>query len=165
MARGWLGVIILVAFLIGGMVAAYGMSSAHMPTAELLQQASEKTVNGEFPEAVLLGLQAKDRWEAQWNGTASLADHGPMDEVRCSGRWRCMPSPGKSPILRPAAQSWQSGSKRWPRLTNSAGGMCYDDPWASCVMPLAKISTARIASSWALPAEPTSTKRVPGDRS
>ena len=81
MARGWLGVIILVAFLIGGMMAAYGMSSAHMPTAELLQQASEMTVNGEFPEAVLLGMQAKDRWEAQWNGTASLADHGPMDEV------------------------------------------------------------------------------------
>ncbi len=81
MARGWLGVGILVVFLIGGIVAAALMSSAHLPTAELLQQASEMTINGEFGEAVLLGLEAKDRWEQQWNGTASMADHGPMDEV------------------------------------------------------------------------------------
>lgn len=81
MARGWLGVGILVVFLLGGIVAAALMSSAHLPTAELLQQASEMTVNGEFPEAVLLGLEAKDRWEQRWNGTAAMADHSPMDEV------------------------------------------------------------------------------------
>lgn len=81
MARGWLGVGILVVFLLGGIVAAALMSSAHLPTAELLQQASEMTVNGEFPEAVLLGLKAKDRWEQLWNGTAAMADHSPMDEV------------------------------------------------------------------------------------
>lgn len=81
MARGWLGVGILVVFLLGGIVAAALMSSAHLPTAELLQQASEMTVNGKFPEAVLLGLEAKDRWEQLWNGTAAMADHSPMDEV------------------------------------------------------------------------------------
>ena len=81
MARGWFGIVILVVFLIGGVMAAMVMSSIHLPTAELLQQAADKTINGEFGEAVLLGLEAKDRWERGWNGTASLADHGPMDEV------------------------------------------------------------------------------------
>ena len=81
MARGWFGIVILVVFLIGGVMAAMVMSSVHLPTAELLQQAADKTINGEFGEAVLLGLEAKDRWERGWNGTASLADHGPMDEV------------------------------------------------------------------------------------
>ncbi len=81
MVRGWLGAAILAVFLIGGVVAAAEMDNAHMPTVELLQQASEKTVNGEFGEGVLLGLEAKDRWERGWNGTATMADHSPMDDV------------------------------------------------------------------------------------
>ena len=81
MARGWLGVAILAVFLVGGILAAAAMDSTHMPTVELLQQASEKTMDGAFGEGVLLGLEAKDRWERGWNGTATLADHGPMDDV------------------------------------------------------------------------------------
>lgn len=81
MARGWLGAAILAVFLIGGVVAAAEMSNAHLPTVELLEQASEMTINGEFGEGVLLGLEAKDRWEQRWNGTAAMADHSPMDEV------------------------------------------------------------------------------------
>ncbi len=81
MARGWLGVGILVVFLIGGIVAATEMDNAHLPTVELLEQASEMTMNGAFGEGVLLGLEAKDRWERQWNGTAAMADHSPMDDV------------------------------------------------------------------------------------
>ena len=81
MARGWLGVAILAVFLVGGILAAAAMDSTHMPTVELLQQASEKAMDGAFGEGVLLGLEAKDRWERGWNGTATLADHGPMDDV------------------------------------------------------------------------------------
>lgn len=81
MGRGWLGVAILAVFLVGGLLAAMCMDNAHLPTVDMLQQAAEYTVNGEFGKGVLLGMEAKDRWERGWNGTATLADHSPMDDV------------------------------------------------------------------------------------
>ena len=81
MVRGWLGVGILVVFLILGLVATAVMDNAHMPTCDLLSQAAEKAIAGEFDSAVALGMKAKTRWERQWNGTAVLADHSPMDDV------------------------------------------------------------------------------------
>lgn len=81
MVRGWLGVGILVVFLILGLVTAGAMDNAHGPTGALLEQAAEKTLNGEFDSAVALGMEAKTRWERQWNGTAIVADHSPMDDV------------------------------------------------------------------------------------
>jgi len=81
MVRGWLGVGILIVFLVAGVVTAGAMDNAHIPTEKLLAQAAEKTLNGDFEEAVALGLEAKDRWEKHWNGTATVADHSPMDDV------------------------------------------------------------------------------------
>ena len=81
MARGWFGLAILVVFLILGFVTTGVMNNAHLPTEKLLAQAAEKTLNGEFEEAVALGQQAKLRWDKHWNGTATVADHSPMDDV------------------------------------------------------------------------------------
>lgn len=81
MNRGWLGAGILGVFLALGLVISGAMVRAHLPTAELLEQAAEKTVKGEFERAVALGMEAKDRWDRQWNGTATVADHSPMDDV------------------------------------------------------------------------------------
>lgn len=81
MARGWFGVGILAVFLILGFVIAGQMDDAHLPTGELLTQAAEMTLQGEFEGAVTLGMEAKSRWEKQWSGTAAVADHSPMDEV------------------------------------------------------------------------------------
>lgn len=81
MIRGWIGAGILVVFLIMGLVTAAAMDNAHLLTCELLEQAAEKTVDGDFENAVALGMQAKDRWQRQWNNTAVAADHSPMDDV------------------------------------------------------------------------------------
>lgn len=81
MARGWLGVGILVVFLILGFGISMVMDSAHLPTCQMLSQAAEMTMEGDFDSAVELGMQAKARWERQWNGTAAVADHSPMDDV------------------------------------------------------------------------------------
>lgn len=81
MVRGWLGVGILVVFLVLGIVVMVCMNNAHLPTGEMLKQAAEKTLAGEFDSAVALGMEAKSRWERQWNGTATVADHSPMDDV------------------------------------------------------------------------------------
>ncbi len=81
MARGWFGAGILVLFLILGLVVSVNMDNAHLPTGALLEQAADQTLNGEFEQGVALGMEAKARWERQWNGTATVADHSPMDDV------------------------------------------------------------------------------------
>ena len=81
MGRGWFGLAILIVFLILGFVTAGVMDNAHLPTESLLAQAAEKTLSGNFEEAVALGQQAKNRWDKHWNGTATVADHSPMDDV------------------------------------------------------------------------------------
>ena len=81
MKRGWLGAGILVFFLALGLVVSALAVNAHEPTSDLLQQAAEKTLSGDFEAGITLGMEAQKRWQKQWNGTASIADHGPMDEV------------------------------------------------------------------------------------
>lgn len=81
MARGWLGAGILAVILVLGLVTAYAMDNAHLSTGELLEEAADKALNGDFEQGVLLGMEAKFRWDRQWNGTAALADHSPMDDV------------------------------------------------------------------------------------
>ncbi len=81
MKRGWLGVGFLAVFLLAGILISVVMKDAHMPTQELLQQAADATLAGDFDRAVELGMEAKDRWERGWNGTAIVADHSPMDDI------------------------------------------------------------------------------------
>ena len=81
MVRGWLGLVSLIIFLVLGFVTAGVMDYAHTPTERLLSQAAEKTLNGAFEEGVALAAEAKERWEKHWNGTATVADHSPMDDV------------------------------------------------------------------------------------
>lgn len=81
MVRGWIGAGILAVFLALGLLVSYVMDQAHMPTGKLLEQAAEKTLQGDFEQAIALGAEAKSRWERQWNGTATVADHSPMDDV------------------------------------------------------------------------------------
>ena len=81
MKRGWFGAGILVVFLVLGFVVSFFINEAHLPTCQLLNQAAEKTLAGDFESAVPLGLEAKRRWEKQWDATAVVADHSPMDDV------------------------------------------------------------------------------------
>ena len=81
MKRGWLGVGILAAFLVLGLVVSALACTTHQPTGDLLEQAAEKTLAGDFAGGIALGMDAKERWKRQWNGTAAIADHSPMDEV------------------------------------------------------------------------------------
>ena len=81
MGRGWFGFGVLIVFLVLCFIAGIAMDNAHTPTEQLLQQAAEKTLSGDFDGGISLGLQAKSRWDRHWNGTATVADHSPMDEV------------------------------------------------------------------------------------
>ena len=81
MARGYIGAVVLVAFLILGFVVSGTMDNAHAPACDLLTQAADMTLAGDFAGAIPLAMEAKDRWEKSWNGTAVVADHSPMDDV------------------------------------------------------------------------------------
>ncbi len=81
MKRGWLGAGILACFLILGVITSAAMDRAHLPTCQMLDQAADKTLRGDFEGGIALGMAAKGRWERQWSGTAIVADHSPMDDV------------------------------------------------------------------------------------
>ena len=81
MARGWFGVCILIVFLVLGIVVSVTMHNTHQPACDLLNQAADMALAGDFAGAVPLAMEAKDRWETAWNGTAVVADHNPMDDV------------------------------------------------------------------------------------
>ena len=81
MLRGWLGVGLLVLFLALGVGTMEWMDNAHLPTGDLLEQAAELALQGNMKKGVTLGQEAKNRWENQWQATATVADHSPMDDV------------------------------------------------------------------------------------
>ena len=81
MGRGWFGAAILTVFLAIGFVTSSAVENAHHPTEILLEQAAEAAISGDFAQGVSLGMEAKRQWQDHWNGTATVADHSPMDEV------------------------------------------------------------------------------------
>ena len=81
MARGYIGLGILIVFLVLGIGVSMVMDNTHRPACQLLNQAADLTLAGDFDGAVPLAMEAKSRWETAWNGTAVVADHGPMDDV------------------------------------------------------------------------------------
>lgn len=81
MAKGWLGAGILAVFLVLGICLSAAADKACRPTGELLEQAAEKTLSGDFDAGIALGMEARSRWQCQWDGIAAIADHEPMDEV------------------------------------------------------------------------------------
>ena len=81
MARGWLGVGLLILFLVLSLVVTAAMDNAHLSTGQMLEQAADKSLNGDMDGATALAMAAKARWERQHHGTATVADHNPMDEM------------------------------------------------------------------------------------
>lgn len=79
--RFWLGIGILVLFLVLSLLATYSMTRIHIPAAQLLEQASQSALAGDLPQAVTDAQQAYQIWQNNWKYTASLADHTPMDDV------------------------------------------------------------------------------------
>lgn len=81
MGRFWLGIGILVVFLVLGFWVTYAMDNVHSEISQTLEKAATQTLSGDLTEGITLVQQAKDRWQSHWHGTASVADHAPMDEI------------------------------------------------------------------------------------
>lgn len=81
MNRCILGVLILAIFLMLGLWIAWGMDQMHLDVADNLSLASRQVISGQWEEGIALAKQAKTDWDRNWEKTACVADHAPMDEI------------------------------------------------------------------------------------
>lgn len=81
MKRLWIGVIILILLLAGGIGTTVFAVRTQEHISQELAQASEAALRGEWEEACTLSLNAKKQWESLRHGTAAIADHEPMEEI------------------------------------------------------------------------------------
>lgn len=81
MGRFWLGVCLLAVFLVLGLWVSYSMDDIHQSIAQTLEEASDLTLSGNLEDGKAMVRQARADWENHWHGTASVADHEPMDEI------------------------------------------------------------------------------------
>jgi len=81
MGRFWLGIGLLVLFLVLGFWISVTMDSVHSEISQELKLAAEQALEGELEVAAETAQQAKAKWEKHWHGSAAVADHAPMDEI------------------------------------------------------------------------------------
>ena len=81
MKRLWLGVVLLAAMLVLGILTAIGMTRLHDPISEELSRASQAALDDRWEEADALWHHAEKQWRRSWPLTASVADHEPMENI------------------------------------------------------------------------------------
>lgn len=81
MKRFILGICLLAVMLGLGLWVMYAMNAVNEPVSQLLEDAAKTTLNGNLAEGIQLVNHARSTWDNCWHGTASAADHAPMDEI------------------------------------------------------------------------------------
>lgn len=81
MKRGWIGVVLLLALLAGGVLSVWLMVELHDPLEGILEQAAEAALASRWERAEVLSREAQTRWEENWHVSAAFSDHAPMEEI------------------------------------------------------------------------------------
>ena len=81
MGRFWLGIGILVLFLVLGLWISSEMEDVHMSIADTLETAAEQALSGDMAAGQETARQAEAAWKKHWHASATVADHAPMDEI------------------------------------------------------------------------------------
>ena len=81
MKRIWLGVSLLLVFLVAGCLLTYSFHRVHAPLAAVLEEASEQALAGNWERACTSAADARQRWDKYRNLTAAVADHAPLEEM------------------------------------------------------------------------------------
>lgn len=81
MGRFWLGIGILVIFLVGGLWVSHTMDDVHQSIGNTLDAAAAHALDGDLEAGFSLAQQARSNWQANWYRIATVADHAPMDEI------------------------------------------------------------------------------------
>ena len=77
----WMGTGILALFLALGIWSAVSMDDTHKQIAETLDQAAQSALADDMEAGIAAYREAKASWQKHWRVTASITDHGPMDEI------------------------------------------------------------------------------------
>ena len=81
MNRFWLGVGLLVLFLVAGIWSTVFLDTVHEPISETLEQATEQIIAGDLDEGIRLSQQARQKWRSCWGVTALVIDHDPVEQI------------------------------------------------------------------------------------
>ncbi len=81
MKRLYIGIGLLLFFLMAGILLTFCFCRIHAPLAETLEEASREALNGDWENAISLAESARERWETYRNFTAAVADHEPLEEM------------------------------------------------------------------------------------
>ena len=81
MKRSWIGFILLLVLLAGGIAATWGMAKCHEPIARDLENAAKTALQGDMAQGEALMLQAREAWGRSRHLGACFADHTPMEEI------------------------------------------------------------------------------------
>ena len=81
MKRLYIGIGLLLFFLIAGILLTFCFCRIHAPLAETMEEASRQALNGNWENAISLAQSARERWETYRNFTAAVADHEPLEEM------------------------------------------------------------------------------------
>lgn len=81
MNRLWLGITLLVLFLIFGIAVSLVLNNVQQPVVTALEEASRQALS-QTPEAgAATAERARTLWTESWHGIAAVSVHGPMEEI------------------------------------------------------------------------------------
>ncbi len=81
MKRLWLGVSLLLLFLVAGIAITISFHRIHAPMAQSLENAAQQALSGQWEEALQSAGDARQRWEKYRHFGAAVADHAPLEEM------------------------------------------------------------------------------------
>lgn len=81
MNRLWLGVGLLILFLILGITTAFLLQNTQQPIVQALEEAAALSLTGDLAGGASKAQDALTHWQKNWRGIAAVSIHGPMEEI------------------------------------------------------------------------------------
>jgi hypothetical protein len=76
-----IGITVLSILLLSGLLVAKATKEMYRPIINLLEEAADAALAGNFEIAKQQADKAKQLWDTQKNATATVADHTPMEDI------------------------------------------------------------------------------------
>lgn len=126
MKRSWIGFVLLLVLLAGGIAATWGMAKCHEPIARDLENAAKTALQGDMAQGEGLMLQAREAWGRSRHLGACFADHTPMEEIDALfAEVEVYAAAREKPTSPPGAPPFPGRWRPWGRLTGRRGGICF----------------------------------------
>ncbi len=81
MKRSKIGLWLLIALLLIGVLSSFSMVRISRPIGEMMAQAAAAALREDWEYAEALAGHARARWKKYWNFCAAFADHAPMENI------------------------------------------------------------------------------------